>query len=691
MKRFLTILLLLALLLCSCTSGGEEQTTEGETTAAAATEPAETEPEETAVAHEAKTADGFRFSMMPAETVTEASGEVDVSLRNSNSYTVAFESCFYGPQSMVDRDSHHMGDLYVAAVYAKEYPQDTGYFYGEFTGDRFSDYMTYNGGELRIYEGKGNYARYNDSKLLYTPQIDTDGDFRGAGDFNGDRFTDLLFVTNKKSALIGYGSEDGFTFASAGVLPDSGDFSKEDFHTGDMNGDGADDIIAVKGFDTSSWTVKDGKAALYAKKQLNIKDEYNCFCIADINTDGFCDLIVAIDGLGLRTYFGRVDGQFGPYENEIGNVNLYPTWESNLPIKYMTRGDTNEDGVDDIVATMKIKANKDFGICSLTYPTVAPAYDYSTHIIKKTDGTYILYNGGLYVDYNKDKYNPTDGDHVLVYTSDDGRHWHRNLEAPAFYLGGELGVSNEWWSGNTIEPEVVYVDGTYYMYWQCENYTHLEDGTLIGHDKIGVATSTDGLHFERKTDKPVIVNEPEYSSFDHEEVIYYPDDPDGRPYWMYVRHVVRNVTVRYCRIRSADPFEFDYNQVERVDNLQGLGDQIGWLRLDGGEVLFVRIGCAYTPASTPALQFSKDGLKWSNFAVILAGVDKTGAPANTGTNVYFTGFSTINGTGEIEKLEDGRFKFIYGGCTSESPVAPAIFYSNVGCGECILSIKEIEQ
>ena len=95
MKRFLTILLLLALLLCSCTSGGEEQTTEGETTAAAATEPAETEPEETAAAHEAKTADGFRFSMTPAETVTEASGEADVSLRNSNSYTVAFESCFY--------------------------------------------------------------------------------------------------------------------------------------------------------------------------------------------------------------------------------------------------------------------------------------------------------------------------------------------------------------------------------------------------------------------------------------------------------------------------------------------------------------------------------------------------------------------------------------------------------------------
>ena len=91
--------------------------------------------------------------------------------------------------------------------------------------------------------------------------------------------------------------------------------------------------------------------------------------------------------------------------------------------------------------------------------------------------------------------------------------------------------------------------------------------------------------------------------------------------------------------------------------------------------------------TVPALQFSSDGLKWSVSAFDLAGVDRTGAPANTGNNIYFVGFSTINGTGEIERLEDGRYRFIYGGCTSDTPVAPQIFYSNVGCGECIFSIK----
>ena len=689
MKRFFVLVLMIAILLCSCTHESEKTPVQ---TDGASTEPqtelAETEPAETVAVHEAKAVNGFTVSPMLAATVTEHSGDTVFRIGDTK-YDISYESTFYGPQSMIDRDSHHMGDLFVATNFSKEYPQDTDYFYGEFTGDRFSEYVTCNNGELKIYQGKRRYATYNDSKLLFTQKFDIDGVLRGTGDFNGDNFTDLLFVTNRNTAFIGYGSENGFDLVSAGVLPDSADFSKEDFRTGDTNGDGLTDIVAVKGFDTASWIIKDGAAELYSKKQLNIKDEYKCFCVADLNTDGFCDLAVAIDGVGIRTYFGRKDGQFGPYENETDNINLYPTWESKAEIKYMAHGDTNEDGVTDIIATMKLSVKQDFTICSLTYPTEAPAYDYSTNILMKEDGTYILYNGGLYVDYNKDKYNPTDGDHVLVYTSDDGKKWHRNLDAPAFYLGGELGIPNEWWSGNTIEPEVICVDGTYYMYWQCENYTHLEDGTLIGHDKIGVAVSTDGLHFERKTDAPVIINEPEYSSFDHEEVLYYPDDPDGRPYWIYVRHVVRNTDVRFIRIRSSSPYEFDCGEAETLENFQGLGNQTGWLKLSDGSTVFIHITIVgKNSRMVPAIQFSTNGLKWSGYSFYLAGADTTDSPANTYKNMYFVGFSTINGTGEIERMQDGRYRFVYGGCTSNTPVAPEIFYSNVGFGECIFSINE---
>ena len=493
------------------------------------------------------------------------------------------------------------------------------------------------------------------------------------------------------TAFICYGSESGFELVSAGILKSDTVFDRTDFYSGDMNGDGLADIIAVKGADTCSWILKNGKFELYAEKKLNITDEYECCCIADLNTDGICDLIVYLGNKTMRTYYGRVDGQFGPYEDETGNYNLYPTWEGDVDVKYMTAADMNEDGVSDIVGTMKRKSATEYCLVSLNYPTEAPAYDYSTHLIKNNDGTYTLYNGGLYVDYNKDKYNPTDGDHVLVYKSDDGIRWHRNLDAPAFYLGGELGQSGEWWCGNTIEPEVVYVDGTYYMYWQCENYTHLEDGTLIGHDKIGVATSKDGLHFERKTDTPVIVNEPEYSSFDHEEVIYVEDDLDGLPFWLYVRHVVRNTKVKIIRLRSADPFCFDFATAEDVSGWGAFGNQTGWIKLDDGRRVFLRINFTERKSSTvPVLQFSSNGLDWNMAHIALACQDSTDPLARNNTNCYFLGFSTVNGTGEIEKLPDGRYKFVYGACTSTSPVAPMIFYSSVGGGECIFSIETAE-
>ena len=445
MKRFLTVLILLALLLCACTTVPEETTvltdTETVTEEVTETEPPETEPEETAVVHDAKLADGFTIQKMPTAKTTATKDSSTVKLKTM-SFGVEYESTFYGPQSMVDRDSHHMGDLYVAANYCKEYPQDTGYFFGEFTGDRLSEYIIFSGGELKIYRGRGTYARYNDSKLLYTQNIELDGELRGTGDFNGDGYDDLLFITDKKTVFIGYGSENGFDLVSAGVLPGAENFGKEDFYSGDMNGDGLCDVIAVKGFDTASWTVVDGKTTLYSQKPLYIKDEYDCCCIGDINADGICDLVTAISGTGLRTYFGQKDGQFGPHENEVDNKNFCPLWEKQVPFKYMAVCDTNDDGVCDIVATMKLKAsNKDYLICSLTYPTEAPAYDYSTSILKKDDGSYILYNGGLYVDYNNDKYNPTDGDHVLVYTSEDGKRWRRNIDAPAFI-----------WAASSVNP-----------------------------------------------------------------------------------------------------------------------------------------------------------------------------------------------------------------------------------------------
>ncbi|MBR4256983.1 MAG: hypothetical protein IKQ18_07430, partial [Clostridia bacterium] len=126
---------------------------------------------------------------------------------------------------------------------------------------------------------------------------------------------------------------------------------------------------------------------------------------------------------------------------------------------------------------------------------------------------------------------------------------------------------------------------------------------------------------------------------------------------------------------------FDYNDAEKVRGFEQLGTQTGYMILDDGTRLFVRITFS---GNSPALEFSDDGLVW-----YMAGISLSGVSADVDTdrkNCYFCGFSTINGTGEIERTEDGSYVFIYGTCCSKSPVAPDIFYSNVGRGTCSLKI-----
>ena len=130
-KRVFALIILFSLLLGSCAPGTDlpadtnntvtSAPDKTETTEAEQTEPNETEPEETLTAHEPEFADGFRISKMLAAQTTEAFGLGKVSL-DGISYVLDYDSTFYGPQRMIDRDSHHMGDVFVPTKYAVEYP-----------------------------------------------------------------------------------------------------------------------------------------------------------------------------------------------------------------------------------------------------------------------------------------------------------------------------------------------------------------------------------------------------------------------------------------------------------------------------------------------------------------------------------------------------------------------------------------
>ncbi len=322
------------------------------------------------------------------------------------------------------------------------------------------------------------------------------------------------------------------------------------------------------------------------------------------------------------------------------------------------------------------------------------AYDYSVHIIK--DGPwYRLFCGGR---WRRPGIPYADGDHVLQYISPTGRGgtWKRVHFRPEFWQGGEEGHTDTWYAGHYLEPEVLKVAGVYYMYTQ----VGIGPGRPIDSpglraeawcDRIRLHISHDALHWRRHPpDRGVVVNldDPTRTALHHQEVIYVPWDPDGRPWWMYVAVNHVGDPMMFVRLRSADPTTYDWKLREPVYGFAQLGNQIAYARQAPGRPLFVRITFAGNAdgRAVPALQFSWDGLKWfwgEGGPLLLDGSKDN----DRNPNCYFLGISTINGTGELEYRGGGRYYAIYGATTSKSPVAPDIFWSEVGVGEVVLELK----
>ncbi len=711
---------LLALgLLSACRQDTEPGATDSTSDGASATEPAtpavtdgNTEGDTTAPSPElsaeaAVLADGFAMTEVFHIPPVKKEEIVDIPLPGSTTITVQANSTFFGTESAIDRDSHHMGNI-IRYNNLRVTDVQTEFRTGDLNGDRTEELLTFCDGTLTAYR----FASRGAVSVVLTQKTGFDGVLCGAGLINKDMYTDLLFYSTDASRLVlAAGSETGFTYQ---YMPEPAIREGDRLFTGDFDGDGAEDLIVINDLTVTTYRFFEES---FVPKTTTLafaeSGQYLMYAVCDINSDGADDIIgfmkdpagsTAEDGgdvYGTCAYLSRLDGQFGTYPDEENNrnVNVVHINTEGLKPLYVAGGDITGDGVDDLAVIGQKSGSKRVDLYAGVFPEEAPAYDYSSHIIKTEDG-YILYTGGLYIDYNTDKYPQTDADHIMAYTSTDGKTWFRNLDAACFYLGAELGVGGgndltpgtyeNWWTGNTMEPEVIYVDGIYYMYYQCEYYQLDKSGNRMGADRIGVATSTDGIHFERKTDSPALISSDIYSCFTHQEVIYVPDDPDGKCFWMYVRYVHNNTDVKRVRIRSADPTCFDMDEdYTECTGLNHIGNQVGYISdYDGeGNRLFVRMtmetynGDGKGARWVPSLQFSADGINWILSDLRMAGADLDIPTEAERLNIFFLGFSTVNGTGEIAKTADGKaYEFYFVGGTGTASVAPDIFYSSEGGG-----------
>jgi hypothetical protein len=340
------------------------------------------------------------------------------------------------------------------------------------------------------------------------------------------------------------------------------------------------------------------------------------------------------------------------------------------------------------------------------------AYDYSSHLIKDTaSGQYRLYTQGRYRarigGIGSFGGTVVDGDHVFLHTSPTGLGytWTNvhpaafNPEpkpAPLFLQGKFAGQPNQWFSGNYNDPEVVKVNGIYYLYTQVEIApgTPLDTGEIAQTywaDRVQLHTSTDGINFTRFADRSVFINIPNPTAYDigHHEVMYVPWDDTGRPFWLYARHFINGQFANHVRIRSNDPYTFDWNNAEYPIGMIGIGQQVGYIRDAGGAPLYTRITGLEHPDGrwVPSLQFSRDGLNWqlgmlgSGAPLLLPGSETEDPRFQL---LFFFGMSTLDGTGEWEEVSPGVYRVVFSATAGNTS---SIFDSEIGVGEMFITLE----
>lgn len=262
------------------------------------------------------------------------------------------------------------------------------------SGKRSPQYASgaYNPIDLFIYWGNKS-SKYSDSSTTLLPGARTQSSVV-ATDLTGNGYADLIYLTNDGSVLnIFYGDQTGFSVDRSkqydikiqGRTPQAADLNKDGF---------LDIIIESQ---NNELAVLYGNKSGFEEVQLyvfdNFKEKFRTQAIGDVNNDGNLDLVFGSHGF-IAILYGEDDGTFDIHKLETIKTDMYTT--------KISLADFNGDGFLDIFGHHHTPAHRggEYSVYSAIYWNNNGLFSKKRRLELPSHGAHT----GSVADVNKDGY-----------------------------------------------------------------------------------------------------------------------------------------------------------------------------------------------------------------------------------------------------------------------------------------------